>query len=68
MYREPDRSHSFHFHIHWSQKERVDWESFSTHAEATARALELARPSEIFTIEEFSATCPACGSKAASAS
>jgi hypothetical protein len=32
-----------------------------------ARALELASPGELFTIEEFSSMCAACGPKTASA-
>jgi hypothetical protein len=62
-----DRKPNIHFHIHWSKKKRLDWEGFDTRPEATARALELATPGELFTIEEFSSTCPACGPKEASA-
>lgn len=57
-----------HFHIYWNNKERLDWEGFNTREAATARALALAGPGEVFTIDEFSANCPLCGPKAASAS
>jgi hypothetical protein len=50
-----------HFHIRWSRTARLDWESFATRAEATRRALELARPGENFTIEESEAKCSRCG-------
>src|ERR1700704_5283364 len=49
------------------QKEAPDWEGFDTRHEATARALELASPGALFTIEEFFSTCPLYGPKAASA-
>jgi len=64
MDRKPNRHH---FHIHWSKNQRLDWEGFDTRAEATARAIELAAPGEMFTIEEVSATCSVCGPKAVSA-
>ena len=57
-----------HFHIHWITKKILDWEPFNNHAEARSRAQELAGPNEIFTVEELSAKCPVCGTKAASAS
>jgi hypothetical protein len=57
-----------HFHIHWIRKKILDWEPFNSHPEALARAQELAGPNEIFTVEELSAKCPVCGTKAASAS
>jgi hypothetical protein len=46
-----------HFHIHWVGKD-MDWECFDTREEARRRAGELARPGEIFTIEEVSMNCP----------
>jgi hypothetical protein len=57
-----------HFHIHWIRKKILDWEPFNTHADAQARAQELAGPNEIFTVEELSVKCPVCGGKAVSAS
>jgi hypothetical protein len=57
-----------HFHIQWPAKDRMDWESFDTHAKAEARALELSGIGERFKIVEFSAKCPICGPHAASAS
>ena len=65
MDREPRNNH---FHIHWIKKKILDWEPFNTHADAQARAQELAGPNEIFTVEELSAKCHVCGTKAASAS
>ena len=60
MDRTSSSSPRFHFHIHWNSKENLDWEGFDSHAEALARALEIARPGEMFVIEEISATCPVC--------
>ena len=57
-----------HFHIHWIKKKTFDWEPFNTHADALARAQELACSNEIFTVEETSGQCQLCGTKAASAS
>ena len=62
-----DRQPNIHFHIHWSNKKRRDWEGFDTRQKATARAVELASPGELFTIEMFSSSCALCGPKAASA-
>jgi hypothetical protein len=56
-----------HFHIHWTDAKRLDWECFDTRADATARALELALPGEIFRIEEISAQCPLRIQRAATA-
>jgi hypothetical protein len=50
-----------HFHIRWSGIGELDWERFDTLAEASARALDLVRPGEKFTIEEYQAKCPRCG-------
>jgi hypothetical protein len=50
---------STHFHIRWSEA-KLDWEKFETRAVALARADELARPFESYTIEEFDDSCPAC--------
>jgi hypothetical protein len=57
---EADAISRSHFHIHWSDKESLDWERFLTFQEAVQRALELACPDETYMIEEFSANCPAC--------
>ena len=48
-----------HYHIRWSET-KVDWEAFSTRAEAEALARDLARVDEEFTIEEFDGNCPRC--------
>jgi hypothetical protein len=46
-----------HYHIRWSGKPTLIWEDFSTRAEAEARAKQLARQDETFTIEEHNGTC-----------
>jgi hypothetical protein len=66
MVRKLDDPQLIHFHIHWSRKERLDWESFDSRHEATVRALEVASPGEIFTIEECTETCTLCGPRAKS--
>ncbi|HZP32426.1 MAG TPA: hypothetical protein VFB23_03600 [Candidatus Acidoferrales bacterium] len=48
-----------HYHIRWSET-NLDWEAFTTRAEAEALARELARAGEEFTIEEFDRNCPRC--------
>ncbi len=68
MDREYDNSQKLHFHIHWNKNDRLDWEAFDSHNEALSRALEIARPGEMFTIEDVSAECLICGAKASSAS
>lgn len=40
MVRKLDDPQLIHFHIHWSRKKRLDWESFDSRHEATVRALE----------------------------
>jgi hypothetical protein len=51
----------FHFHIRWSRKPLNDYEGFDTRIEAAQRALKLAKPGELFTIEECSASRSLCG-------
>jgi hypothetical protein len=65
MDREPRNTH---FHIHWTRKNIFDWEPFTTHTEAVERAQELAGPHELFSVEELSVQCPACGARAVLAS
>lgn len=48
-----------HYHIHWTGK-ALDWERFSTSAEAEKSAKQLALPGETFTVEEHGETCPQC--------
>jgi hypothetical protein len=55
-----DITDSPHFHIHWSTTDQVDWQRFDTKAEADRRAVELVKPTESFTLEEFGANCPIC--------
>lgn len=55
-----DRNGKEHLHIRWSSG-RLDWERFSTTAEAQESARQLARAGETFTIEEYDdCTCPTC--------
>jgi hypothetical protein len=61
-------SHKTHFHIHWAGVAKVDWEPFDTREGAEQRVLELRRPGENNTIEEYDESCPRCGKKTASAS
>ena len=49
-----------HYHIRWSSKELLDWEPFDTRTDAEARAAQLVRSGETFTIEECDETCPRC--------
>jgi hypothetical protein len=53
----PESPH-IHFHIHWEDSQKLDWECFETQSDAMGRAFELARPEERFTIEEVSTNCP----------
>lgn len=48
-----------HYHIRWSDR-KLDWEAFSTPKEAEVSAMQLARQSETYTIEEFDGDCPRC--------
>ncbi len=52
-----------HFHIHWSDRDKLDWEAFDSFEEALSRALELIQPGENYTIEVFSKNCPVCAWK-----
>jgi hypothetical protein len=47
-----------HYHIHWGNKQTLDWQCFQSYAEASKCASELAGPHEAFTIEEVSLDCP----------
>lgn len=50
-----------HYHIHWSSKDTLDWESFRSFAEAEGTARQLVRPDETYTIEERDdESCPRC--------
>jgi hypothetical protein len=50
----------YHFHIHWTKKDQLDWEGFDTRAEAIQRALQLADRGEMFAIEGFYSMCSMC--------
>jgi hypothetical protein len=49
-----------HYHIRWSGKESLDWESFGMREEAETGAKRLVRSGETYVIEEFGAECPRC--------
>jgi hypothetical protein len=49
-----------HYHIHWSGKDALDWESFGSRAEAEASAKQLVRLGETYTIDERDEDCPRC--------
>lgn len=48
-----------HYHIRWSDSQ-LDWEAFCTREEAETLALNLVRPHENYTIQEFDETCSEC--------
>lgn len=49
-----------HYHIRWSGKALLDWQSFSTPEQAKASAKQLVCLGETYTIEEYDETCPRC--------
>jgi hypothetical protein len=50
-----------HYHIRWSGKDLLDWQRFNTPEEAKARARQLVRLGETYTIEEHEDNaCPRC--------
>lgn len=49
-----------HYHIRWSRVVPLDWECFSTRAEAEARAKQLVRQDETYAIEKFDGACARC--------
>jgi hypothetical protein len=49
-----------HYHIRWSAVARLDWERFSTSAQAEVSAKGLVRQHETYTIEEHDEACPRC--------
>ena len=49
-----------HYHIRWSSKAALDWESFNTRAEAEDGASQLVRPGETYIIEEHDSACQRC--------
>jgi hypothetical protein len=49
-----------HFHIRWSTACALDWEAFSTRAEAEETARRLAHPHESYRIEERKQACKRC--------
>lgn len=51
-----------HFHIRWSTKTTLDWQSFGTMEDAERRAEELAARDETYTIEQRGDwSCELCG-------
>ena len=55
-----DRIHVFHYHIRWSDKTTLDWESFDTIPDAETNAKKLVQSSEAYTIEEHNGDCLRC--------
>lgn len=53
-------SNGLHYHIHWFGKPTLDWERFSSSAEAEGSAKQLALPGETYTVEEHDESCPQC--------
>ena len=53
-------SRKTHYHIRWAGKANLDWQAFSTRAEAGDSAKELALPGEGYTIEEHDEECSQC--------
>jgi hypothetical protein len=47
-----------HYHIRWSETARLDWQCFSTPAQAEASAKHLVLREETYTIEEHDQACP----------
>jgi hypothetical protein len=60
-----DVGNSRHFHIFWHGKKTFDWQVFDTYDDAVVRALQIALPSEIFSIESCSTEYQACKRKLA---
>ena len=52
--------HQAHYHIRWSGKTALDWERFSSRADAEAGAKQLMRLGETYTIEEHDGACQRC--------
>lgn len=51
---------TLHYHIRWSGKATLDWESFDTSADAEANAKKLIQSGETYTIEEHNRDCSRC--------
>ena len=49
-----------HYHIRWSRIARLDWECFSTYAQAESSAKQFVRQVETYTIEEHNEACLRC--------
>lgn len=54
------RHNRVHYHIHWSGETTLDWQRFSSRAEAETSAKQLALPGETYTIEAHGESCPQC--------
>jgi hypothetical protein len=48
-----------HYHIRWSTI-GLDWERFSSEADADEAANQLARPGETYIVEQFDGACLTC--------
>jgi hypothetical protein len=51
---------SIHFHIRWTDSEKLDWERFNSREDAEVSAEQLMRPGESYEIEEFDDSCAEC--------
>lgn len=51
---------NLHYHIRWSRVTALDWQCFSTRAEAETRAKQLVRQEETYAIEEHGEACRRC--------
>lgn len=56
----PAYSWKLHYHIRWLPKASLDWQAFDSQEDAEARARELVRPNESFTIETIQGYCDIC--------
>jgi hypothetical protein len=49
-----------HYHIRWSRSSLLDWQGFTTHAEAETAAKELVGGNETYTVEIATKGCKRC--------
>ena len=49
-----------HYHIRWSTKAKLDWQTFDTAVEAEGAAGSMVQLGETFTIEEADENCSRC--------
>lgn len=51
---------SVHYHIRWSSRTALDWECFTTPAEAVIRGDELVHQGETYSVEKHGDPCVRC--------